>query len=409
MNIVLQDALKTSRVPRAPKHKFQVRHRPFVIQPFMIAPVLPNETMKNLLLQARVVSDPVKNPLIGWWMEYHFFYVKHRDLDGRNDFTEMMLQPGYDLSAYNSAADLNTYHGRTGINWLKLCLDRIVRTHFRDQEDNAAHTLDGMPIAQIEGNSWLDSLIDTTVLDDGIDSSGNAESPEATDLRMQQWELMRQLQMTDMSYEDWLATFGVRKPKTELNEPELIRSIRTWQYPSNTIDPTTGAPTSALSWSIAERADKDRYFKEPGFIVGITLARPKLYLGRQISAGASMMTNAMNWLPALMADAPHTSLKEYANNAGPLTTTTNGYWVDIRDLLIYGDQFVNFSTAATDAGLVALPTAGLEKRYLTSADINALFVTPGADAADDTKALKRYVRQDGIVSCLIQGAQRDHT
>jgi hypothetical protein len=68
-----------------------------------IAPVLPGETMKNLLLQARVVSDPIKNPLIGWWCEFYFFYVKHRDLDDRDVFTEMMVNPATTTSSLNEA------------------------------------------------------------------------------------------------------------------------------------------------------------------------------------------------------------------------------------------------------------------------------------------------------------------
>lgn len=353
--------------------------------------------MKNLMLQSRVVSDPVKNPLIGMWKEYHFFYVKHRDLDIRDDLVELMLQPDANLDAHAVAANINTYHKGGTIDWVKQCLDRVVRTYFRDEEDDTLHEVDGMPIAQINGNSWLDSVTDATTLDEG--DVGGTTAAE-TDMMQAQWEHMRALQMTDMSYEDWLSTFGVRKPKTELHHPELIRSIRLWQYPSNTIDPATGAPSSALSWSVAERADKDRYFSEPGFIFGVTVTKPKIYFSRQQGAGVSMMTNALNWLPAIMKEHPFTSLKEFANNAGPLATTSNGYWVDIRDLLMYGDQFANFALTATDAGMVALPTAGLEKRYVSDADIDALFKTP------QTAGL---IREDGVCSMMIHGAQMDHT
>ena len=75
-------APRVGRKLRSPIHRFHLRHYPFQLQPFMLAPVIPGETMKNLLLQARVVTDPIKNGLIGWWQEYYFFYVKHRDLAG---------------------------------------------------------------------------------------------------------------------------------------------------------------------------------------------------------------------------------------------------------------------------------------------------------------------------------------
>lgn len=397
----IQNALSYSRVNRAPQHSFNIRHRPYQITPFMIAPVLPNETFKNLLLQSRVVTDPLKNPLIGWWIEYHFFYVKHRDMDGRDDFVNMMLQPGFDMAAYTGdATTYETYHTGPGqIDWVKLCMQRIVETWFRDDEESGNPMLGNLHQAQIAGNTWLDSVVDTTLLGAGSDPDG-AGTVEELDLMMQQWELMRQMQMTDMSYEDWLATYGVRKQKSELHQPERIRSIKQWSYPSNTIDPTTGEPSSAVSWSIAERADKDRHFREPGFIVGCTIARPKVYMREQKGTGAGMFTNAMNWLPALMADQPHTSLKEFSNANGPFTNQANGYWVDLRDLLIYGDQYVNFDRSSTADGLVGLPAAGMQKRYVPSADIDALF---------NGAAPKNLVRQDGVVSLTIAGTQRDHT
>jgi hypothetical protein len=58
---------KTGRRARRPEHRFELASTPWAITPFLIAPVLPGDTMTNLLLQARVVSDPIKNPLIGWW------------------------------------------------------------------------------------------------------------------------------------------------------------------------------------------------------------------------------------------------------------------------------------------------------------------------------------------------------
>ena len=78
-NVQVANLAQQRRVTRRPQHTFQLRHRPWEIQPFMLAPVLPGETMQNLLLQARVVTDPIKNPLIGWWCEHYVFYVKHRD------------------------------------------------------------------------------------------------------------------------------------------------------------------------------------------------------------------------------------------------------------------------------------------------------------------------------------------
>ena len=61
----LSTAVQKARVPRTPKHTFNLVQRPYEITPFMIAPVLAGETLKNLLLQCRTVSTPLENRLIG--------------------------------------------------------------------------------------------------------------------------------------------------------------------------------------------------------------------------------------------------------------------------------------------------------------------------------------------------------
>ena len=391
------------RVPRRPSHTFQLRHRPFQIQPFMMAPVLPGETMKNLVFQSRVVTDPIKNPLIGWWMEYYFFYVRLRDLEERDTMENMILDYSSSVAGIEDAVASPAMYHHSGLNYAEMCLKRIVDEYFRDEgEAWDDYTLDGVPLAQVSGKSWMDSVYgDAELPADTIDG----DPPLAMDefeSKYQTWLLLRQQKMTEMDFEDYLATFGVRRTLAEKNKPELIRFVRDWSYPTNTVDPTTGKPSSAVSWSIAERADKDRFFAEPGFVVGVTVARPKVYFNAQREGAFHMLSNTLAWLPAIMRDDPSTSLREMAATTGPLGGVHTGasYWVDIRDLFLYGDQFLNFSLAETDAGLVALPAAtNSASRYVPEASIDALFA--GAEAVK--------VKQDGITGLTILGTQIDQT
>lgn len=112
--VSLVNARRTGRVTRSPRHSFQLRQKPFLLQPFMIAPVMPGETMKSLLLQARAVTKPIKNPHVGWWAEYYFYYVKHRDLAGRDDFSEMMLDLDKNLTAYDATVANAAYYEAVG-------------------------------------------------------------------------------------------------------------------------------------------------------------------------------------------------------------------------------------------------------------------------------------------------------
>lgn len=393
------------RKTRSPEHTFQIRHKPWVIQPMLIAPVLPGETFKNLLLQARVVSDPVKNPLIGWWIEYYFFYVKLRDLPGRETYENMMLDGELTTSSLNAAAKVATYHNDANSpDYVQQCLDCIVEWYFR-AEGEGAHNLDNMPLAAVNRTDWLDSVINDAdfvapidVDVDGPDANTTVQASEV-DRALNTWQLLRAQQLTDMSFEDYLATYGVRVQREDIHQPELIRYVKEWTYPTNTIDPLTGAPSSAISWSIQERGDKDRFCREPGFIFGVSVARPKIYMSNMKGAAVEMMTSAQRWLPAIMRDDPYTSLVKQPAGTGPLSSNTDAYWVDLKDLFLYGDQFVNFALTETNAGLVALPTAGLDKRYVTEAMIDGLFVSSGAD----------MVKQDGVVRLSILGSLTDTT
>ena len=416
---------QAKRIPRKPQHTFNIEHYPFALQPFMIAPVLAGETLTNLQLQARVVSDAVKNPLIGWWQEYYFFYVKLRDLDDPQNAENMLLDQSYDLAGdWGDASVDEKYYHHSGINWLKRAVSRITQEYFRDEGELPADFKFGeVPIAQITNRTWLDSvypaseLVDETVDVDATPTPDNISLSDF-DLKWQKWNLMRKQQLTEMDFEDYLATFGVRQNLVDTNRPELIRYVRQWSYPSNTINPSpildsadevilpAGAPTSALSYSISERGDKDRYFSEPGFIIGISLARPKVYIKTQRESASHLMKDAMTWLPQIMADDPSTSLVLVPQDTGPLggVYDDEDYWVDVRDLLIYGDQFLNYELTATDKNLIAVPIAASDAinsatKYPILADVIALFADPA----------KAYFKADGVVSLNILGSQQDHT
>lgn len=406
---LVQEMTQMARKLRQPKHTFQLRHRPWQIQPFLIAPVLPGETLKNIVMQSRVVVDPIKNPLVGWWIEYYFFYVKHRDLPGRADYTDMMVNMDKSMAAYNSATVAEYYENASGgLGWVGPCLQRITEEFFREKGEawNNAN-IGNLPTAKVDqGENWMDSLTpDASVATRDLDTeTGDVLTAETFDRQYKVWEFMRQNSMTNMSYEDYLRTYGVKiADRDEPYKPELLRVIREWQYPVNTVEPTTGVPSAAVSWAVRERIDKDRFFKEPGFIFAVSVARPKVYYTKQKGHASQMLVDAFSWLPALMADDPATSLREVANNAGPLAgNITANYWVDVRDLFLYGDQFANFDldAAAADGSVVDLPTTGALRKYASATDADALF--KAASPANQ-------IRQDGVCQLHILGMQTDNT
>lgn len=403
---------RVGRVIRRPQHSWHVRTKPFQLQPICLAPVLPGETLKNLLFQARVVTDPIRNALIGWYCEYYWFYVKLRDLDARDTLTQLMVEMNTSIASLQEARDYKWYNYPSSIPWAKLCLKRIVEEYFRD-EGEAWNTwvIDGVPLAALNDKSWMHSALlqdNLTAVDVDVDAIGAGANIMASDIdaAMRQYEFLKENALTDMSYEQWLSTFGVRPKKEELHIPELLRFQRDWQYPTNTVNPSTGAPTSAVSWAIQGRADKDRFFREPGFIVGVSLVRPKTYRRKQDGSGAGMLDTSFSWLPALMQEDPATSLRKFAETAGPLQTAVtdpDGYVVDMRDLYVWGDQYINFDpTGDKTLNATDIPTTNIgTKRYPSATDCAQFFVDDAGTAIT--------IKQDGIASLAIAGKQVDTT
>lgn len=404
---LINDVPNIGRKWRRPKHKFQLSHTPYTIQPFMLAPVLPGDTLKKGMFQARVVTDPINDALIGWWQEYYFFYVKLTDLEIRDSIPDLFLTEDYDHSGLNTAANVATYHAGGSIDWALECLKRVTAEYFRDEGEawnTALGYLSSMPIATAisHGDNGLDSLIK----DDDAPEAPDADD-EIGELYGEQyakWQAMAKIKLTNLTFEEYLErAYGVKSAvKTDTHRPELMRYVRSWSYPSNTINPTDGTPSSAVSWAIAERLDKNRYFKEPGFIFGVTVTRPKVYAKNQTGSLASLLTTGERWLPSVVLanGEQHTSVINVPSATGPLSAIVDdgGYWLDLADLFMYGDQFCNVAMSGAKS-LVTLPTTTGSVKYPTAADIEALFKV----------GTSNKVRQDGVVDLRILSRITDTT
>lgn len=401
---IVRDAPKVGRVTRSPKHTFVLKQKPFTIQPFMIAPVWPGDTMTNLLVQANVQGIAGTKKSRGWWYEMYFFYVKLRDLDARDDIISMLMDPEFDNSGLLDGATKQRLYfkgnGNPGtINWTEMCLKSVVDNYFRDEgEAWNVVTHDGLPVASVNQNSIFDSFKrESDVPAGGNDHELPGENPVIPDnvpagfeTHFTQWEQMRAMQLTEATFEDWLKSFGVKPPRElkvdEIHRPELLRYIRDWQYPQVSLLDDEGTTGFAPRWKMSERADKERFFAEPGFIFGVSVMRPKIMYGAQTNSGVALMDNAYAWLPAALLDQPYTSLRRVDGGDDTATIWAGGadYWVDIRDLAVHGDQFSNYQLFNDAGGSEVLqafdpeyapvlphPSDGT-RRFLTSAQIAAM-------------------------------------
>lgn len=429
MTRTLLSAAPTDRVGRYPKHTWNVASLPFTAQPFMLAPVLPGETLQNLYFESRIVTDPIENPITIWKKEYYFFFCPITALLS-DTIRDMFVDPANtDLSATLGIAanDVPYYTAKGGIDYTKRCVQSVWEHYFSDEDDVFANRLiqsadsalhAGIPLVQIRDRFWLDSIMDKDTMTalDGPDPSALTNMQDLESY-MAAFEHLRALGIANMTYEDFLRSYGIAVPGKDENKPELLARFTDTQYPSNTIDPTTGVPTSAVSWVFKNSSRDPKFFKEPGFVIGITVTRPKVYFAGLAGSLASHLTRAWDWLPNYLNEAaednlPFTSLKNFGPDTGPLgdrTTATDGYWIDMRDLFLYGDQWQNrvaFDPAPKSTGSIhalALPPGNNhhDYKYPNYAMIDALFLGDGAGTS--------RVREDGYCTLSVKGRQVDYT
>lgn len=401
-----------SRGMRSPLCPFNIKSYPYQITPFLIHPVLPGETLKSAMFQMKAVTPPLNDTLIGMWSEQFFFYVKLSQLG--DEYKEMVVDPAYNAVAASltSTTDKARHYfatgaTRPGIDYVNKCLEAILPVWFRDDgEALAAGQINSEYSAKIMGKSVIDSFkltseYEATTVDIPVDLDADATITASEVLEAQRRYLsMMQQGLENKSYEDFMRSYGVNvKDEAVSQVPELLRYLRDWSAPTRLVETSTGTPTAACQWAVQEKMDKARYFKEPGFIFGVTCFRPKVYLKNWKGTATSYFQTALHWLPGDMINNVEMGIEHFATLTGPHETCTAGYAIDLRDLLLHGEQFVNHDLA-TAKGTVSLPaTAGTDAKYATTADVQALFTSTDYE-----------VKADGVFMPRIASKlYRDHT
>lgn len=376
VNLGVLGAPQSRRTTRRPSNPFSMSLRPYTIQPFMCHPVLPGETLKNLTCNMSVVLQSVKNELSGWWLESYLFYVKHRDLSISDELQAMVLNPGTTVSA-DAGVNNGYYHNGLGTSFAKHCTVSVVENYFRDEgEAWDVHTIDGMPIATVQMNNWTDSLSvegeQAFDIDVDLDADGTVTTSEIEE-SMRMWQQLTAQGNIAMTYEQWLQTYGVNIPQIDIaGRPELLRDVRQWHTPRLGVN-AEGTPANNIRWDMRYRADKNRFFKEPGFILGLNVIRPKVFLKNQKESVTASMRDAYAWMPAMLLEDRHSSMIDQPTLQN-VTGSTATLSFDIRDLMTRGEQFLG--VPLTNTPYVTLPDLdGLNKKYPSQTDITDLFET----------------------------------
>lgn len=408
------------RVTRSPSQPFGLIWKPWQIQPCSMLPVVAGETLTSLMVQCQFWTDPLKAVLKNtpWTFEYFTYYVKFRDLPGWETATDGigkdlvdMIESGESIAGHQDAdGNAWTYCPPGGVDFLLEATKRIVEVYFREdgQAWNAA-TADNVPLAAIRPPSSKDVMYKLGELPIDV----KTEVPPT--FGSEWWQALQDMatakellsdgttSTVSMDYEDIVRASGgravVRNPDREdLHVPELVAYARHWDYPVNTVEPSTGVPAVAFGHRLRQKMSKAYRFSEFGWLCSYVLARPKVFWKNQEGMFAAMMQDRTNWfMPAEDLQTAQGFLA-VGNGTGPLKATMDtanqDYMVDLRDLMRGGEQFLNYAPVATSDAVVTLPEVDFDRDYPTATDVMAVF-------SDTTNG---RIRANGVVDASLRTA-----
>jgi len=387
------------RVGRRPETHFELRFLPYQIQPMCLFPVLPGETLMNCNLQTQMWSDPLKPILKNqvWHAEFYLYYCKFRDLpgweasaDGLGKDLIDMIESGEALTPNVNVSGSPVYGCPPGgVDYVQSCLSRVVESYWREEgETSGSASVGGVPIAAASGSrrDVMDKLTAAVNYQDrrqALDWDGSGTiTVDDIEMAYREWIGQKDGAELDMDFEDWVRAAGGKalvkhEDREELHLPEELLGVREFTYPTNTVEPTTGTPSSAVGWRWKKGQRKMFRFEEWGWLLGVFCVRPKLLTGNQSGLFADMMQTRDHWFPPNMDPRSWQPHMNVTKNTGPLSTVfttavATDYMVNLRDLLRYGEQFTNFAPTAGDGMFATLPTV-TQLHYPSTADVSAPF------------------------------------
>lgn len=404
------------RVRRSPSFPLAGTMKPFGLYPLMATPVLPGETMTEFRLRRRLLSLPIRHPLVGAWLETWVVYVKLTDID--HALAQMFLTLDANPSAFQASGSSDRFFTRAGqVDYIRLATQAVWDHYFRDESETSAPTIDGVPMVKRRWYDWTHNLAFTPA---SMDVTQLPSNPEG---QLTGMDIMSLMGMTEMSYEKYLQQYGVSQQAAEatLNAPEILRYSQAWTTPTNQVDPVTGSPSSAWTWAEDLKADKPKRFDEPGFLIVLSAVRPKMWSDALRYSFTGNLWGFADFFPAYNLTDPAAGVKEvmsddaaFLDAFGPDAPSALSMLYDHRDLLTRGESFVNdwggpyrlpiiTTQRAPNTSATVQTLRGL---YPSEADVNALFLEHTETVPDDAR---RRLYYEGICEVQITGHLKDTT
>ncbi len=400
------------RFHRRPNFPIAGTLKPFGLYPIMLHPVLPGETLKSGSTKWSVVSMPLVNPLAGAWLESWLFYIKLTDID--RDLGGMFISDTFSTSGYTATGDRPRLFQLTGqIKWVEMCINRVRDAFFLNEGENAvamAAPEASIPMVKLNQRSWYQNMMFEPA-EVALDTTGEFDHRE----QMSAYNMLQQMQMTELTYESYLEQYGVQSMTLGIGEPEILRYSRSWTKPTVHVNAATGIPSPAWVWNDEMKTEKDKRFDEPGFIMQVATVRPKMFQKGIVYPLVNNLWGFSDWYPAYNLTDPAAGIRRIGTDDDVFKTDMNAaegelqMLYDHRDLLNHGEQFVNdwthtYTIPSADrmSTIAAADPVDVRGEYPSNDDIEALFSGAGGEVDE-----RCYY--EGITGLTIAGHVTDTT
>lgn len=352
--------------------------QPFGLYPLAAFPLLAGETLENLNLAGRFISQPMKHPITGAWLEQWVAVVPMRLCMSEATVTD--IAPS--TTGLTAGADRPRFFTKSGaLDTIKRAYD-VVANEFFQAPGQTAPTVDGVMQLPRMGVDWTENLQPKPASGDPTKWPEKAVTEELTGIDL---ETERQL-MEAADYRRWTEQFTGVDPKSQLRA-RIIRYDREWKLPQNVIDPATGIPRSSFFWDRKMNLSKRFKAMEHSIVLVLSAWRPLMFNGLTVASYIQRMNGVLEWLPPRNEAGWSTIGADDPIFAAAFDTDNTQLIFDRSDVFARGETFINCAAADSPYPVPisanSLESAGIDSqrgKYPTAAETNTLFV--GATATD---------------------------
>ncbi len=336
------------RGERRPVFRSAIELQPWEITPFCCFPLLPGETLHNVLVDGRFVLNGCVSPLYPWYLDIQLYAMRLSDIDV--DFEEILLRDAETPISGSTGTDV-PLRGMVlgGMDISGVAYDRLANHLWSTEDELKVGVVNtDLFIAPVKWRTSSSTFVE------GESAGATLEPDQIVSAKMKQ-DLIDE----ENTWARVLESYGVRIPRGEAGVPERIMWESIAKHPVFVQSDSADVIVTRYQvlWTVREARltakGQGIYAKEPMVVMGLATIRPELLEGnKRFMVVNDLVDRDRWWVPPFNAmDAVQDILQE------PGSSVSSGHgWSDAAggvtqhnalDYWFMGESFTNMDHTAT--------------------------------------------------------------